>query len=52
MIARLFFFLHQKDADYGKIVPYLNTRKEGDKGIDSSILYEKVSGSEYRMEQP
>lgn len=26
------FFLHQKDADYGEIVPYLNTRKEGDKG--------------------
>lgn len=33
-------------------MPYLNTRKEGDTGIDSSVLYDKVSGSEYSMEQP
>lgn len=30
---------------------YLNIRKKGDKGFDSSILHEKVSGSEHRMEQ-
>jgi len=49
MVTQLLFFLHQKDADYGEIRMCFNIRKEGDKGIDSSILYEK--GSEYGAEQ-
>lgn len=46
------FFLHQKDADYGEKAPHLNARKGGDKHIDSGILSESVSGSQYSMEQP
>lgn len=47
-----FFFLHQKDADYGEKAPHWNARKGGDKHIDSGILSESVSGSQYTTEQP
>lgn len=39
-------------GDDGETVPYLNARNGGHKGIDLSILYEKVLGNEYSMAQP
>lgn len=39
-------------ADDGEIVPYWNARNGGRKGMDSSILCEKVLGNEYSMAQP
>lgn len=52
MIVVFFFFLHQKDVDYGEKAPHWNARKGGDKHIDSGILSESVSGSQYSTEQP
>lgn len=52
IVVFFFFFLHQKDADYGEKAPHWNARKGGDKHIDSGILSESVSGSQYSTEQP